>query len=135
MPLIAEGGEPLDEPLNEAHGRARKIDPRYAEGNLVRVAGADNQSEAELIQGLLIGEGIPSILRRTPGFDVPDFLAAGPREVLVPESGAQAAREVLHQSDRPPEPGAGNWRPNPLKLGAAIVLGGAAAAAIAYLLQ
>ena len=28
-------------------------------------------------------------------FDVPDFLAAGPRDVLVPESAAQAAREAL----------------------------------------
>jgi hypothetical protein len=26
---------------------------------------------------------------------VPDFLAAGPRDVLVPESGAEAAREAL----------------------------------------
>jgi Putative prokaryotic signal transducing protein len=133
MPLVASGGEPIDEPLSEAHERARKIDPRYAEGDLVRVAGAGNQSEAELIQGLLIEEGIPSILRRTAGFDVPDFLAAGPRDVLVPESGAEAARELLRQSDLAPEPG--NWRPDPVKLVAAIVLGGAAAALIAYLLQ
>jgi hypothetical protein len=26
---------------------------------------------------------------------VPDFLAAGPRDILVPASGAEAAREVL----------------------------------------
>jgi len=26
---------------------------------------------------------------------VPDFLAAGPRDILVPESGAEAAREAL----------------------------------------
>ena len=37
MPLA---GEPLDAPLSEAHDRARKIDPRYSEGELVRVAGA-----------------------------------------------------------------------------------------------
>ena len=35
------------------------------------------------------------MLRRSRGFDVPDFLAAGPRDVLVPASGAQAAREAL----------------------------------------
>ena len=35
------------------------------------------------------------MLRRSGGFDVPDFLAAGPRDVLVPESGAEAAREAL----------------------------------------
>ena len=88
MPLA---GEPLDAPLSEAHDRARKIDPRYSEGELVRVAGANNQAEAELIQGLLLEEGVPSVLRRTRGFDVPDFLAAGPREVLVPEAGVEVA--------------------------------------------
>ena len=45
----------------------------------VRAAGGRNQVEAELIQGLLLEEGVPSILRRSAGFDVPDFLAAGPR--------------------------------------------------------
>ncbi len=72
------GGEPLDTPLSEAHGRARKIDPSYTEGRLVRVAGGRNQPEAEFIQGLLLEEGVPSVLRRSAGFDVPDFLAAGP---------------------------------------------------------
>jgi hypothetical protein len=133
MPLVAQGGEPLDEPLNEAHARARKIDPRYTEGRLVRVAGGRNQAEAEFIQGLLLEEGVPSILRRTAGFDVPDFLAAGPRDVMVPESGAAAAQDVLQETDLAPT--AGTWRPNPVKLVAAIALGGAGAALIAYLLQ
>jgi Putative prokaryotic signal transducing protein len=126
-------GAPLDEPLSEAHERARKIDPSYTEGELVRVAGGRNQAEAEFIQGLLIEEGIPSILRRTAGFDVPDYLAAGPRDVLVPESGAEAARDVLHTAELGPTGNAA--RPNPLKLVAAIVLGGAAAALLAWLLQ
>jgi hypothetical protein len=133
MPLVAQGGEPLDEPLNEAHARARKIDPRYTEGKLVRVAGGRNQAEAEFIQGLLLEEGVPSILRRTAGFDVPDFLAAGPRDVMVPESGAAAAQDVLQETDL--APAAGTFRPNPVKLVAAIALGGAGAALIAYLLQ
>jgi hypothetical protein len=131
MPLA---GEPLDEPLSDAHGRARKIDPRYTEGELVRVAGGRNQAEAELIQGLLLEEGVPSILRRTRGFDVPDFLAAGPRDVLVPESGLEAARAALHQTDLAPPPN-GAVRPNPLVLVVAVVLTGAGAALIAYLLQ
>jgi hypothetical protein len=130
MPLA---GEPLDEPLSDAHGRARKIDPRYTEGELVRVAGGRNQAEAELIQNLLLEEGVPSILRRTAGFDVPDFLAAGPRDVLVPDSGAEVAREVLHSTDLAPSTGV--VRPNPLKLVVAIALAGAGAALIAYLLQ
>ena len=74
---------------------ARKIDPRYAEGDLVKVAGGGNQANAEMIQLLLLEGGIPSVLQRTGGFDVPDFLAAGPRDVMVPRSGAVAAREIL----------------------------------------
>ena len=42
---------------------------------------------------------MPSLLKRSAGFDVPDFLAAGPRDVLVPQSGAMAAREVLLQAE------------------------------------
>ena len=37
---------------------------------------------------MLLEEGIPSLTRRSGGFDVPDFLAAGPRDILVPQSGA-----------------------------------------------
>ena len=78
---------------------ARRIDPRYSHGDLVRVARAQHQAEAEFVQGLLIEEGIPSMVRRSAGFDVPDMLAAGPRDVLVPSSGEMAAREVLLQAD------------------------------------
>ncbi len=74
---------------------ARRVNVEYTEGELVKVARAEHQSEAELIQALLAEHGIPSMLRRSRGFDVPDMLAAGPRDVLVPESGAQAARETL----------------------------------------
>jgi hypothetical protein len=96
------------EPVSERHARARKLKPQLAEGELVRVAGARNQPEAEFIQGLLLEEGVPSILRRTAGFDVPDFLAAGPRDVLVPQAGVETAREVLLQAElisaEPPRP-------------------------------
>ncbi len=64
-------------------------------GRLVKVAYAQNQAEAEMIQGLLAENGIASMLKRARGFDVPDFLAAGPREVFVAEPAAEAAREVL----------------------------------------
>lgn len=64
-------------------------------GKLVKVAYAQQQAEAEMIQGLLSEHGIPSMLRRAAGFDVPDFLAAGPREVLVAEEVVERAREVL----------------------------------------
>ena len=65
----------------------------------MRVVGASNQTEAEFIQGMLLEEGVPSTLRRTRGFDVPDMLAAGPRDVMVPASGHAAAREVLLQAE------------------------------------
>jgi hypothetical protein len=56
-------------------------------------------ADGEMIQAILLDQGIPSMLRRARGFDVPDFLAAGPRDVMVPESGYEAAREVLAGSD------------------------------------
>jgi Putative prokaryotic signal transducing protein len=62
---------------------------------LVKVAFASSQPEAEMIQGLLAEHGIQSMLKRGPGFDVPEFLAAGPRQVFVLESVAERAREVL----------------------------------------
>src|SRR3954466_8833416 len=99
MPLTYAGRNDLKVPVSASHARARKIKPQYSEGDLVRVAGARNQAEAELIQGLLLEEGVPSLLRRTRGFDVPDMLAAGPRDVMVPQSGAPAAREVLLEAE------------------------------------
>ena len=88
---------------SERHRRARKVKPQLSEGRLVRVAGARNQAEAEFIQSLLLEEGVPSVLRRSAGFDVPDFLAAGPRDILVPESGVTTAREILLQAELIPE--------------------------------
>jgi hypothetical protein len=132
MPLVHPGGEPLEEPVSDAHGRARKINPEFTEGELVRVAGGRNQAEAELIQGLLLEWGVPSVLRRTAGFDVPDFLAAGPRDVLVPEAGAETAREVLLQADLAPTTGDGRG-PRPLVLAVVVALGGAGTALVAWL--
>jgi zinc-ribbon domain/Putative prokaryotic signal transducing protein len=95
MPLVhapGEGEAPRSGALRE---RARKVRRQYAEGPLVRVASARHQAEAEMIEGILLEEGIPALVRRSGGFDVPDFLASGPRDILVPASGADAAREAL----------------------------------------
>ncbi len=114
MPLVYSGGLGVDAEVSERQERARKVKRQYAEGDLVRVAGGRNQAEAEFIQGLLLEEGVPSLLRRSRGFDVPDFLAAGPRDVLVPASGAGAAREVLLETelvgDEPPSGVDAPWR-------------------------
>jgi hypothetical protein len=104
MPLTYSGRVGDEEPVTEQHERARKIRPEYARGELRKVVTARQQAEAEFIQLLLLEEGVPSTLRRTAGFDVPDFLAAGPRDVLVPESGLETARDVLRQSDITPSP-------------------------------
>ncbi len=96
MPLVyPPDAAERDRQPGERQRRVRKVKPQYTEGRLVTVAHAQNQPEAELIQGLLLEQGIPSMTRRAAGFDVPDFLAAGPRDILVPESGAQVAREAL----------------------------------------
>jgi hypothetical protein len=99
MPLTYAGKVNVEESASGVRERARKVNPEYTRGNLRRVATARQQPEAELIQMLLLEEGVPSTLRRSAGFDVPDFLAAGPRDVLVAESGLETARAVLLQSE------------------------------------
>jgi hypothetical protein len=93
-PLVLD--EPGEGPQpGEAERRARKVSPRLARGEPQRVAVVANIAEGELVQGILLEEGIPSYLRRSAGFDVPDFLAAGPRDVMVPASAVETARELL----------------------------------------
>jgi hypothetical protein len=98
MPLVyaGRGGE---QPITETHERARKVRPQFARGEPVKVGFARNQAEAEMLQGMLLEEGIPSMLKRTRGFDVPDYLAGGPRDILVPQTGADAARQVLEGAE------------------------------------
>ena len=96
MPLVYGGKE---EPVSPERERARKIDPRYAQGEPVKVAFTRNEAESDLVQNILLEEGVPSMARRSRGFDVPDFLAAGPRDVLVPISGAEFARALLRDAD------------------------------------
>lgn len=106
MPLVYAGATGVDQPVTATHERARKIKKQYLDGELVRVASARHQAEAELIQGLLLEEGVPSMARRSGGFDVPDMLFAGPRDILVPASGVEAAREILGTVDQtPPQTG------------------------------
>jgi hypothetical protein len=135
MPLVY-GGTREEEPITEAHERARKVRPQYAHGNLIRVTGARTLADGEMIQSILLDHGIPSMLRRARGFDVPDFLAAGPRDVLVPESGYEAARDLLAGSDMltvesPPErlPGIGS----PARLALGLIAAVGIAAVIVYL--
>jgi hypothetical protein len=134
MPLTYAGKVDVEEVVDEGHARARKVKPQYARGPLRRVATAQQQAEAEFIQMLLLEEGVPSMLRRA-AWDVPEMLAAGPRDVLVPESGYETAREVLLESDIPAveERGPSVDR-SPIVPPLAMALGVALVALIAWLL-
>lgn len=101
FPLVYATAPP---PPTERHERARKVKRQYSDGRLVRVASARHQAEAEMLAEMLLDEGVASVVRRSGGFDVPDFLAAGPRDVLVAESGLDVARDVLRvvAPDEPP---------------------------------
>lgn len=137
MPLVYAPGAGAAEsrhPLGEMWERARRIKPQFSEGDLTRVVGARNQVEADFIQNLLLEEGIPSMQRRARGFDVPDFLAAGPREILVPASGVPAARDVLLQSELLPNAQtAPTWGPTAWRILAFMLVGLALLAILAWL--
>jgi hypothetical protein len=77
--------------------------PRPEPVRWVRVAFARHQPEAEMLAGLLAELEIPVLVRRT-GFDVPDMLAGGPRELLVPADRALEARALIDPME-PIEPG------------------------------
>jgi hypothetical protein len=77
------------------------------------------------------------MLRRARGFDVPDFLAAGPRDVLVPESGYEVARDVLRGEDMLAAEAAPGSLPgigSPLRLAIGIAIAVGLAALIVYVL-
>ncbi len=64
----------------------------------VKVAVAPNETSALMMEGVLEDAGIPSLIQRAPGFDAPDFLSAGPRDVLVPDSLLGEARQILEDT-------------------------------------
>jgi hypothetical protein len=46
------------------------------------------------------------LIRRAAGFGVPDFLSSGPRDLLVPRSVYEEARQILRDTT-----GLGSWAP------------------------
>jgi hypothetical protein len=99
MPLTYAGRVGDEEPVTEQQERARRIKPEYARGDLRHVVTASQQAEAEWIQMLLLDEGVPSTVRRSAGFDVPELLAAGRRDILVPDSGFEVAQQLLADTE------------------------------------
>lgn len=67
-------------------------------GKLIKVGFARNQAEAEMLQALLLESDIPSILKRSGGFDAPEFLAAGPRDIWVNRGHAEEAKRILAET-------------------------------------
>ena len=67
-------------------------------GKLIKVGFARNQAEAEMLQALLLQSDIPSVLKRSGGFDAPEFLAAGPRDIWVNRGHAEEARRILAET-------------------------------------
>jgi Putative prokaryotic signal transducing protein len=72
------------------------VDP--SEGVTVTVVAGE--TEAEVVCGLLRSAGLECAYRDTEAIDSPieDFIASGPREILVKESDLEAARELLRVS-------------------------------------
>jgi len=60
-----------------------------------RLTWTANLMEAEMIAGLLEQDEIKVLIRRPIGMDVPDFLAAGPRELFVDDAHYEAAAECV----------------------------------------
>ena len=68
------------------------------EGVVVTVV--SGETEAEVVCGLLRSAGIECAYRDTQAIDSPleDFIAAGPREILVREADVEAAQALLEAS-------------------------------------
>ena len=64
----------------------------------MKVAAAPDESSAVLMEGLLKDADIPLLIQRAPGLDAPDFLSAGPRDLLVPASLLGEAKQVLEDT-------------------------------------
>jgi Putative prokaryotic signal transducing protein len=62
----------------------------------VVIAVAHTGPEAEMIEGLLAGAGIPAMLRRI-GPDLPYSLPLSPREVLVRADDAERAKALVDE--------------------------------------
>lgn len=70
----------------------------------VKVGAAPNETLAMMMEGILREAGVPVLIRRATGFDIPDFLSAGPRDVLVPRSDFAYARQLVEDTTGP-----GSW--------------------------
>ena len=80
------------------HGGFSPIKPMNA---WAKVGSAPNETMALMMEGLLRKADIPVLIQRPTGFEVPDFLAGGPREILVPETNLPEARDIVEDTTGP----------------------------------
>jgi Putative prokaryotic signal transducing protein len=73
----------------------RRPRPEYTIGDLRCVVVAMNLAEAEMLEDMLRSEGIPCVVRRAGSGANAYVGMAGQREILVPEGGLAAARDLL----------------------------------------
>ena len=68
--------------------------------DVVVVTVVPGETEAEIACGLLRSAGIKCAYRDTEAIDstIEDFIASGPREILVKEEDLEAARELLQEA-------------------------------------
>jgi hypothetical protein len=88
----------------------RRGAPKAEPTRWVKVGFARHQPEAEMLAGLLAELDIPVLVRRAT-VDVPDMLAGGPRELLVPADRALEARALIDPME-PIEDGEGDSGPS-----------------------
>ena len=109
--------------------------PSTRGNDLVKVAYARDESEAEFLQNLLRDADVGSVVRRARGFDVPEFLAAGPRDVLVAASDVPVARDVLREVEpAEPESSSASGADRPSRVLAGVLVGVALLGLVACLI-
>jgi Putative prokaryotic signal transducing protein len=84
------------------HAPDPRLRPEYAQGELVAVTTVRNPAEAEMLRDMLLDEGIPSMVRMARSSNPFEMAGGAPHDVLVRESGYEAAYELVH--GHPPEP-------------------------------
>jgi hypothetical protein len=99
-----------------------RVRPEYTHGDLVTVTTVRHAAEGEMLRGMLLEEGIPSMVRPARGSVIPHGLGAGPHELVVPESGYETAYQVVHgELPQPQHPGSRS-RPEPGNLLAVVLV-------------
>jgi hypothetical protein len=99
-----------------------KVRPEYTQGDLMTVTTVRHSAEGEMLRGMLLEEGIPSMVRPTRGFVIPQALGAGPHEVVVSASGYEAAYQLVHGELPQPQHPASRTGPEPGNLLAVVLI-------------